>query len=117
MEIKWTLFKDGIPKNPYCFITDFEQTFLSSYRSAIEWKRYAKDFPNRAWSEIPIPEAPNKPKVFHRCESDMLLHVVCLELESGIYLETIDRSGQTLRFKCMVCPFCGYKVSKGKGNF
>jgi len=116
MELKWTLFKDELPSCRCCYLTNFETTWV---RECIfgdfnrEWKQHQINWPEYAWSEIPLPEVPKKLKIRHKCENNdpsiFSLPRECKELEDGLYILTATATGKMGYFRVKFCPFCGFK--------
>lgn len=99
--MKWTKFKDRVPIVGCIYVTDFCSTW-TAYPISHDWKSFAKDNPEYAWAEIPIPETPEEPKQLHKRE--YLRIVKCIENELGELLFIIPDDAYPIIF----CPFCGY---------
>ena len=115
MELKWTKFEDGIPKGDSAYITDFENTWISSryVHNSMSWDGYYKGShrQNYSWSEIPIPPVPIKKVEFHECTSKCKRYVCNGDVDQCFLIFT-ELEDDTYK-KVFTCPFCGFRPGKG----
>jgi hypothetical protein len=108
-ELKWTLFKDGIPDHDdivfSLWITDFSRVSISTPHAKGYWETYAESFPDIAWAHIIFPEVPKKETVPHLCQK---LNLKCFQRCDDLF---VSLNGKVL-FYAIFCPFCGFKPEK-----
>lgn len=116
-ELKWIMFKDKVPEaDKLVFSTDFKEVEINSYHYYQSNSRelLAKDYANKAWAEIPVPEVPVKKREFHKCE-DLEEFYSVHENEFGLYLTRLRANGNhDSALKIYYCPFCGFSPEKDK---
>lgn len=106
--MKWTKFKDTIPINKSIYCTDWKSVWVEEARLYSEWMIYAKNSPEFAWAEIPIPEVP---KEWHECLDENGNR--CFEnIHSVLRLKVNSPKGGYTDMPVNFCPFCGYSPKK-----
>lgn len=116
MELKWTLFKDGIPevplgKNISLCVTDFNSVSMNCWHGEGYWKEYALEYPNLAWAEIPIPAVPKKKIELHLCREYKLKCYQTIYNKLYVVLEGYYSTEPNPNpiYEVTYCPFCGFK--------
>jgi hypothetical protein len=98
--MKWTKFKEEEPIEAYVFVTNWSSVW-PIYQQFGDWTQYAKNNPEYAWAEIPLPELPKEAD--HHCSDGS---ISCLGKDGMLRLIW---KGVTWK-ECNYCPFCGYSI-------
>ena len=107
----WTKFKDEIPRKDIIYVTDWYSVWtLDAFpRCAIgeDWSPYAKDNPEYAWADIPIPQVPEEPGDFHKCQSGSW---ICEGPIDGSFIYGFE--DMSVSSVVNFCPFCGKEAKR-----
>jgi len=109
--MKWTKFKDQIPKKTIIYVTDWTSVWTSDGFACTSvgdrWDEYGQHNPEYGWAEIPIPEVPEEPGDLHRCQFGSW---VCEGPTDGSFIYGFE--GMSISSIVGFCPICGQEAKK-----